>query len=729
MTASSHKPVTSSGSSVGQAGPWSSLAWSISGALGALLLACLVLWRGVAVEKARLNTALAEAQRVLRAMPSPAPELLHLNEQLSIVTAQHDALQSFHSLIGSDAAYSGGQHDWGSIFRALLDYDARRTSIRTLFQNGDTLSVSGLALTQDDIAVYVDRLRGSSAFEQVDVELLEQVQQDFPAAPPATPTSLPVPSASPAAPITDGYEIDDFRPGPITPGEIQRHSFSPSADIDQVQFTGKAGQRYCILALPVSADSDPLLDVFVEGAVYSNDNCASQQVAPLSCLCPGGSLGAASAAMVELQMPATGDRVVQVRVRNQGAYGLNSWYLLSVSPQPQVVTAVLGDAYEPDDPTPRPLAVFEQQQHSFFPSGDVDRVLFGVRVGRLYEIRTYNLAPGVDTVISVDIGGHRFSSDNISPGDLASQVVFVSPMDGQATAMITNLGQYGAAGTYWLTLTEVVPTAAASPLPTTSPTSLVCEDPYEPDDVVRRFIGPGDQQLRTFCPAGDVDRVFFTALARRRYIVRTEPLGSGVNTVLIVTGPVRNCQPSSCQDGNASPGPFSSGSTVAFDATSSAEVTILVYNNGSFGAGQRYYVRVNEVGVVPDTPVPTPTVTASFTPGPTQTPTTPPTATLTPAPTHTASPPPTETPTQRPRRTRTVHPIPSATATPSQTGAPIMRLDPRGSWPVQESAPPPLTGRASGTNSRSKGLASLHQQQPGTIVRFVLACRLRDTEP
>ncbi|MGB9879275.1 MAG: serine/threonine-protein kinase, partial [Anaerolineae bacterium] len=64
-------------------------------------------------------------------------------------------------------------------------------------------------------------------------------------------------------------------------------------------------------------------------------------------------------------------------------------------------TPVFTDAFEPDDVNPKPIALGETQRHNFYPSGDVDRVSFRVKAGRVYGVITSDLAIGVDTVVIV----------------------------------------------------------------------------------------------------------------------------------------------------------------------------------------------------------------------------------------------------------------------------------------------------------------------------------------
>jgi hypothetical protein len=69
-------------------------------------------------------------------------------------------------------------------------------------------------------------------------------------------------------------------------------------------------------------------------------------------------------------------------------------------------------------------------------------------------------------------------------------------------------------------------------VPSATPT-VVPGDAYEPDDGFWP-IALGEVQSHTFAPAGDIDRLYFTATMGLRYLVLTANLAEGVDTYLVV---------------------------------------------------------------------------------------------------------------------------------------------------------------------------------------------------
>ena len=133
-------------------------------------------------------------------------------------------------------------------------------------------------------------------------------------------------------------------------------------------------------------------------------------------------------------------------------------------------TPVLVDAYEPDDINPKPFAIGETQRHNFYPQGDVDKVSFRVKAGRVYAVITSDLAIGVDTVIVVSVAGQRYENDDAAAGSLASELSFKAVAEAIAVATISNKDKYSPDATYELTVIEVPPTPTPTPTGTLPPT-------------------------------------------------------------------------------------------------------------------------------------------------------------------------------------------------------------------------------------------------------------------
>lgn len=135
------------------------------------------------------------------------------------------------------------------------------------------------------------------------------------------------------------------------------------------------------------------------------------------------------------------------------------------------------DAYEPDDGEPRDIFLGQPQVHNFCPADDVDQVRFLAKAGRHYRVVTTDLAPGVDTVLTVRVGDAVHTNDDCKPGTLRSEVTFRAPAgsDVEAVVEVRNRGSYGPEMSYRLAVEEMIPTA--TPLPPVTRTPLPTNTP------------------------------------------------------------------------------------------------------------------------------------------------------------------------------------------------------------------------------------------------------------
>lgn len=133
-------------------------------------------------------------------------------------------------------------------------------------------------------------------------------------------------------------------------------------------------------------------------------------------------------------------------------------------------TSDLRDPYEIDDSQPRDIFLGQAQLRNFYPLSDVDQVRFLAKAGRYYRVSTFNLAPGVDTLLAVRLGSTIYTNDDVSPGTLRSEILFRVDSSGDTLAIveIRNRGSYGSEMTYRVIVEEVIPTPA--PNPTATPT-------------------------------------------------------------------------------------------------------------------------------------------------------------------------------------------------------------------------------------------------------------------
>lgn len=136
------------------------------------------------------------------------------------------------------------------------------------------------------------------------------------------------------------------------------------------------------------------------------------------------------------------------------------------------------DGYEPDDTAEEAsyIALGETQTHSFYPTGDVDRVRFRIKPDRRYRIYTDNLALGVDTKLILAVGAtgcepEDCQNDDVTIETLASEVTVVSAADGIGWATVINLDQYGESKTYQLTFDVSKPPPTPTPSRTLTPST------------------------------------------------------------------------------------------------------------------------------------------------------------------------------------------------------------------------------------------------------------------
>ncbi len=231
------------------------------------------------------------------------------------------------------------------------------------------------------------------------------------------------------------------------------------------------------------------------------------------------------------------------------------------------VTPVGPDEYEIDDFQAKDIILGQTQLHNFHPVYDVDKVKFLAKAGRHYRVSTSDLAPAVDTVLDVNVGGNHHTNDDCNPGsgDLSSCVEFQvgTGYDVDATVKITNRGQFGGEKWYQVTVQEipapptpVPPTATpipptpipptpipptatpipptATPIPPTLTPTPDLRDVYEPDYSEPQPIGVGETQMHNFYPGPDEDNVTFGVKSGRLYALTTSGLTIGVDTEIVL---------------------------------------------------------------------------------------------------------------------------------------------------------------------------------------------------
>jgi hypothetical protein len=216
------------------------------------------------------------------------------------------------------------------------------------------------------------------------------------------------------------------------------------------------------------------------------------------------------------------------------------------------------DAYEPDDDSSggaTVLLVGANQTHtlcSTTTATDVDWFAFDGRIDQQVTITTGNLSAVVDTYVIVQ-GPNGFQMQNDDGGGgLGSLVSFTPATAGRYLIQVTQSSKtpflrdetdQPRAYTIFLagqTVGTPTPTATAVPgTPTPTGTPSICRDDYEPDN--RRgsaqglFVNSG--QAHYLCGDGDVDWVWFDAVAGKPYHITTSDLASGVDTLMVLYAP------------------------------------------------------------------------------------------------------------------------------------------------------------------------------------------------
>ena len=301
--------------------------------------------------------------------------------------------------------------------------------------------------------------------------------------------------------------------------------------------------------------------------------------------------------------------------------------LATLTPATSTAPPNVGDEFEVDDFSPNEIFLGQPQLHNFFPIYDVDKVEFLAKSGRSYRVRTFDLAPGVDTFLSVNMGGYVYTNDDDRVGDLGSRVDLKVPYgwDTYVIVTVSNRDEFGPDQWYWIVVEEIAPTVTPTPGPTATPTDTPTptntftptpdrRDKYEPDDTNPQPIAIGETQGHNFYPNGDVDKAKFLAKAGRFYQVSTSDLAIGVDTVLNV-----NVGGTVFTSDDRQPGDLSSDVQFQVPPGSDLQVIVTVTDKGQYGPDKSYSLTVREIiptSVPPTPPTATPTATSTATPDP-----------------------------------------------------------------------------------------------------------------
>ncbi len=460
----------------------------------------------------RLDTNLAAAQRTLTSAPVP-----------SQVQPLVDELVRVQGAVGTLEAAHTEQIDWSAVMATIHEYDPALLTLKAVEQSGHRLTLRGDAASESILSAYRRALEESDLFTSVVIETIAPLTTPIP-----SPTGRPNPTASPvwtrtpAPDLADAYEIDDFTPRLLFIGQAEWHNFYPVYDVDRVQFLAKAGRYYRVSTTDLATGVDTYLTVVVVGgATYTNDD---REAGVLS-------------SEILFQADESGDRYASVRITNRGAYSSDSWYrvrveALSITPTPTPTpsatpipsptptasttsspsphpsstptpaptvtpsptdlpsptpppmdptpTRDLRDEYEPDEiDLPAIGTRGEAQHHNFYPADDRDWVKFSAQAGHWYRITTTELAPGVDTVLTITVGDAKYIDDQPGPSEILLHVASGDGGEVWASVEVANRGTFSPDAWYQLSVIEVTPppsptptVVTPAPTPTPSPTSL-----------------------------------------------------------------------------------------------------------------------------------------------------------------------------------------------------------------------------------------------------------------
>lgn len=188
------------------------------------------------------------------------------------------------------------------------------------------------------------------------------------------------------------------------------------------------------------------------------------------------------------------------------------------------------DVYEPDSRlSPPTLFVSESMLRVFTPTSDVDYALLDIKANRRYRVFTTQLAAGVDTVLSVEVGNAVYTNDDENDTTLSSAVEFVSATDTTALVTVENRGQFGASASYRLqaSFSTVPPTPLPTGTPTISPTptqvGAACADTEPTNNTAPTLIAVNQVRCAYIDRNGDIDLFSVTVKAGRTYQVLVTP--------------------------------------------------------------------------------------------------------------------------------------------------------------------------------------------------------------
>jgi hypothetical protein len=225
--------------------------------------------------------------------------------------------------------------------------------------------------------------------------------------------------AAPAVAI-DKFEPDDefAQASLLVPGEEQERTIRSELDVDHALVEVQAGKAYLFRAVAINAEAELFLYLF--------DDAENMLLA--------SGMTNIETGLLRYVAETTGSRFLQIQAFNLPVGGLSYRLVLERIPPPQP------DPFEPDNnrQQARPIVIGETQQHNFI-GFDEDWLVITMQPDQTYLIETFDLDPGVETIVDVFDGAGVFiaSDDNTAPN---SRIEFRPSRSGTYYLRILNIG-------------------------------------------------------------------------------------------------------------------------------------------------------------------------------------------------------------------------------------------------------------------------------------------------
>ncbi len=224
---------------------------------------------------------------------------------------------------------------------------------------------------------------------------------------------------------SDAFEPDNSRSEAkliALDGTPQTHNIHVAGDVDWIRLMAAGGAAYTVETFNLGPDADTVIELLdLHGNFITSDD--------------DGGNGVAS--RLDFFAGYAGPYYVKVRHFNSTASGTGTSYDIRITP----TVGSAPDAYEPDGSDASASLIGTDgtaQTHTMHLPGDKDWIRFNVTAGVRYEVKTFNLSSGADTVVGVRNQNLEYVNGNDDGGDepLASRVPFVAATSGTYYARV-----------------------------------------------------------------------------------------------------------------------------------------------------------------------------------------------------------------------------------------------------------------------------------------------------